>query len=412
MKKKLTALLLVLALAASMSTALLAGNSVTLRVEGIDGNLYLGHPDLGQGDTVLTVVEKALTGAGIPYEKTDSQYGAYISAISGQTTGAFGGYDGWSYYVDGQSPSVSMSAYELKGGEDVLVAYGDMGALLPILTASRDEAGLATLTVTADVTTYDENWNATVSRDPVPGVRLTVDGAEYITDDKGQAVLSAESSAKERVTVQLEKKAESGAPLVIRLAPYYLLDLTTGRQVWVGFTDVGLNDWYYPYVQELAWREAITGFENKTFKPNDPVTRAQVANMLYNLQGKPQPQGDAVFSDVAADSWYANAVRWAYEQGIVTGAGGKFSPDAAITRQDLAVMLVRYQTNVVKTELAQTAEAPAFADNDRIAPYAAEAVYKLQKAGIISGIDGSFQPTGTATRGQLCKMLAGLVVSD
>ena len=88
-----------------------------------------------------------------------------------------------------------------------------------------------------------------------------------------------------------------------------------------------------------------------------------------------------------------------------------FRPNDPVTRQDLAVMLDRWQ-QAQGVELDQTGEAPAFADNDQIAAYAAESVYRMQKAGVINGIDGSFQPKGTATRAQLCKMLAGLVVSD
>lgn len=75
-------------------------------------------------------------------------------------------------------------------------------------------------------------------------------------------------------------------------------------------------------------------------------------------------------------------------------------------------MLVRYQQKVVGAALPETAEAPAFADNDKIASYAAEAVYLLQKAGIVTGSEGRFNPTATASRGELCKMLSGLVVSE
>ena len=75
-------------------------------------------------------------------------------------------------------------------------------------------------------------------------------------------------------------------------------------------------------------------------------------------------------------------------------------------------MLMRYQENVVKTQLPETAEAPAFLDNEQIASYAAEAIYKLQKAGIVQGNEGKFNPLGNASRGELCKMLSGLVVSD
>lgn len=414
MKKKITALLLVLALAAAMCVTAAAGNSVTVRVEGVDGNVVCAAVDIGDQSTVLEVLEKALTAAGVEYVVKDSAYGGkYVSAIGEDAESSFGGYDGWMYYVDGVSPMYTVDAYVLKGGEEVLLAYADMSALLPILTVSRDSAGIVTVTVTADVTTYDENWNASVSRDPVAGVTLTVDGVEYVTDETGSAVLSADASAKAQVTVQAEKKAESGVPQVIRLAPGYTLDLTAQETpAQPVFSDVAEGLWYTPYVLDMAGRGAVTGFPDGTFRPTGAVTRAQVVNVLYQLSGGVPVNFAMPFSDVAEGLWYTEAVRWAASQKIVTGfEDGSFRPDANVTRQDLAVMLVRYQ-QAAGIELSQEGAAPAFRDNEQIAAYAAEAIYVLQKAGVVNGADGKFNPTATASRGELCKMLSGLVVSE
>ena len=414
MKKKITALLLVLALAAAMCVTAAAGNSVTVRVEGVDGNVVCAAVDIGDQSTVLEVLEKALTAAGVEYVVKDSAYGGkYVSAIGEDAESRFGGYDGWMYYVDGVSPMYTVDAYVLKGGEEVLLAYADMSALLPILTVSRDSAGIVTVTVTADVTTYDENWNASVSRDPVAGVTLTVDGVEYVTDETGSAVLSADASAKAQVTVQAEKKAESGVPQVIRLAPGYTLDLTVQETpAQPVFSDVAEGMWYTPYVLDMAGRGAVTGFPDGTFRPTGAVTRAQVVNVLYQLSGGVPVNFAMPFSDVAEGLWYTEAVRWAASQKIVTGfEDGSFRPDANVTRQDLAVMLVRYQ-QAAGIELSQEGAAPAFRDNEQIAAYAAEAIYVLQKAGVVNGADGKFNPTATASRGELCKMLSGLMVSE
>lgn len=414
MKKKITALLLVLALAAAMCVTAAAGNSVTVRVEGVDGNVVCAAVDIGDQSTVLEVLEKALTAAGVEYVVKDSAYGGkYVSAIGEDAESRFGGYDGWMYYVDGVSPMYTVDAYVLKGGEEVLLAYADMSALLPILTVSRDSAGIVTVTVTADVTTYDENWNASVSRDPVAGVTLTVDGVEYVTDETGSAVLSADASAKAQVTVQAEKKAESGVPQVIRLAPGYTLDLTVQETpAQPVFSDVAEGLWYTPYVLDMAGRGAVTGFPDGTFRPTGAVTRAQVVNVLYQLSGGVPVNFAMPFSDVAEGLWYTEAVRWAASQKIVTGfEDGSFRPDANVTRQDLAVMLVRYQ-QAAGIELSQEGAAPAFRDNEQIAAYAAEAIYVLQKAGVVNGADGKFNPTATASRGELCKMLSGLMVSE
>lgn len=421
--KKFVALLLV---ALMLSTAVFAedmmvispnpnAKTVSVRVEGVSTSLFDGTVAWTEGMTALSALEAALTGAGVEYVIKDSQYGGkYVSAVGADVEGAFGGYDGWMYYVDGQSPMFSIDAYALVGGEELLVAYADMSAVLPIISAERDAGGVVTVAVTADVTTYDEanNWAPVVTRQPMADVRLTVDGAEYVTDAGGKAVLSAESSAKEAVSVQVEKSAEGGAPLLVRLAADYTLDLAAVEAEKISFSDVAEGQWYTPYVLKMAEEGVVTGFEDGTFQPTGTVTRAQVAKVLYELSGGVPVNYLLTFSDVAEGEWYTEAVRWAASEKIVTGfEDGSFQPDANVTRQDLAVMLVRYQ-QAADIALSQDAEAPAFQDNDQIAAYAAEAVYVLQKAGVVNGTDGKFNPTATAGRGELCKMVSAFVITD
>ena len=388
-----------------------APKTVSLQVEGIEGNVYYGEVAWSEGATALSVLETALKEAKVEYVVKDSQYGGkFVDSIGQDTSAKYGGYDGWMYYVDGQSPMFSIDAYALQGGEQVLVAYGDMNLVLPIITAHKNYKGQVTVQVEADVTYYDESWNANIVREPMVGTKVTVDGVDYTTDDKGQVVLSAESAAKETVSLQVEKIAEGGAPLLARLAPDYTLDLTAAETV-LPFSDVAEGKWYTESVLQMSDLGAVTGFPDGTFQPDGIVTRAQVANVLFKLSGGIPVNYLMNFSDVNQEAWYAEGIRWATAEGVVTGADGKFNPNDPVTRQDLAVMLDRWQ-QAQGVELDQTGEAPAFADNDQIAAYAAESVYRRQKAGVINGIDGSFQPKGTATRAQLCKMLAGLVVSD
>ena len=403
--KKLIAFLLTVLMLSTMCTAfaediiLIAPNpnaapkTVSLQVEGIEGNVYYGEVAWTEGATALSVLETALKDAKVEYVVKDSQYGGkYISSIGKDVEATYGGYDGWMYYVDGQSPMYSIDASSVAAGQSLLVAYGDMNLVLPIITAHKNYKGQVTLKVEADVTYYDESWNASIVREPMTGTKVTVDGVDYTADDKGQVVLSAEDSAKAAVTLQVEKIAEGGAPLLARLAPDYMLDLAALETV-LPFSDVAEGKWYTESVLQMSDLGAV-------------------ANVLFKLSGGIPVNYLMTFSDVNQEAWYAEGIRWAAAEGVVTGADGKFNPNDPVTRQDLAVMLVRYQTKVLEKELPQTGEAPAFADNDQIAAYAAESVYLMQKAGIINGIDGSFQPKGTATRAQLCKMLAGFVVSD
>ena len=420
--KKIVAFLLTVLMLSTMCTAfaadiiLIAPNpmakTVTVQVEGLDGNVFWGKMPWKEGATALSVLEDALKEVQMEYVIKDSQYGGkYISSIGKDVEATYGGYDGWMYYVDGQSPMYSIDGCSVEAGQSLLVVYGDMNLVLPVVTAAKDRKGVVTLKVEADVTYYDANWNASIVREPMSAVKLTVDGTEYTTDDKGEVVLSAEDCAKDALILQVEKMAEGGAPLLARLAPNYQLVLE-GLQAAMPFSDVAEGKWYTESVLQMADLGAVSGFPDGTFQPDGVVTRAQVANVLFKFSGGVPVNYLMTFSDVKQEAWYAEGIRWAAAMGVVTGADGLFRPDEPVTRQDLAVMLVRYQTNVVKQELPKVADAPAFLDNDQIAPYAAEAVYLMQKAGIINGMEGNFQPKGTATRAQLCKMLAGLVVSD
>ena len=420
--KKIVALLLV---ALMLSTAVLAadpplliapnpnaGKTVTVRVESPEGNLFYGKVPVEEGNSVLDAAEKAFAQADIEYTVAVSPYGgSYITKAAGLQEGALGGYEGWLYYVDGVSPAVSMSLSTLQGGEEVVLIYTDFDVLVPILEAARDHKGLVTLTLTADVTTYDENWNATVTRQPVAGAVLTVEGEAYTTDAQGKAALTEALSAKDAVTVQVEKKNAVGLPGLIPFAPDYTVALA-GLEKTMPFADLEEGKWYTPYVLKMYDLGVVNGLPGGLFGPTDTVTRGQVAKMLFEMSGGISVNYLMTFTDVNQEAWYAEGVSWCAAMGIAQGADGKFSPDAPITRQDLAVMLMRYQEKVVKTDLPADAEAPAFLDNEQIASYAAEAIYKLQKAGIVQGSEGKFNPLGNASRGELCKMLSGLVVSD
>lgn len=116
------------------------------------------------------------------------------------------------------------------------------------------------------------------------------------------------------------------------------------------------------------------------------------------------------FSDVATTDWYFAAVQWAYKNGVAAGSDGKFDPNAPITRQDIATILVRYADKVASYILPKTNSAVSFTDSANISSYASAAVTAMQQAGIISGnSDGSFAPTANATRAEAAKMIALLL---
>ena len=378
---------------------------ITVHVIAPEGTLLHTTVPMTEGANALSVLQTALKAADMTCTVADSYYGgSYVTSLNGVAEGAYGGYEGWLYYVDGVSPLVNISDYALAGGELLQVIYADFDLLVPVVEATRDHKGVLTLTVTADVTTYDESWNITVTREPVAGAAVTVDGKTYTTDGQGK-ILPEEQGV---VTLQVEKQDEVGLPALLPFVPGYTLDLSAAPVV-LPYSDLPADAWYTAPVLQMHDMGVVNGFPGGTFLPEGDVTRAQAAAMLWRLQEQPVVNYLMQFADVDQEAWYAEAVRWCAAMGIVEGADGKFRPDEAVTRQDLAVMLVRYQQKVVKTELPADSAAPAFADNADIADYAAEAVYLLQKAGIVEGTEGKFLPTATASRAALCKMLAGLV---
>ncbi|WP_130862236.1 S-layer homology domain-containing protein [Bacilliculturomica massiliensis] len=182
------------------------------------------------------------------------------------------------------------------------------------------------------------------------------------------------------------------------------------------FADVKADDWFRTAVYDLYNKNILSGKTKTTFAPQDNVTRAEFATILAKAAGA-DLTGEAkqVFGDVAADAWYAGAAAWANEAGVASGTGnGNFSPEANITRQDMAVMLTKYISSVAKKELEVKNEAVTFTDSASIAEYAEEAVKTMQTGGIISGVkaaDGSysFKPTANATRAEAASMVSGLL---
>ena len=175
------------------------------------------------------------------------------------------------------------------------------------------------------------------------------------------------------------------------------------------FTDVAESRWSYPYIKELYDAGVVSGTSAATFSPAANVTRAQFVTMLAGLAKADVSKYPATsFRDVPESAWYAPYVNWALANGIVSGTSATtFSPDAKITRQDMAVMLYQY-TQRYDVALQQQTVTP-FTDESGISAYALPAVQALHRAGVISGMpDGSFQPLGTATREQACVVLCAL----
>lgn len=145
----------------------------------------------------------------------------------------------------------------------------------------------------------------------------------------------------------------------------------------------------------------MNGYSDGSFGPNDHLTRAQLAQILYNKENRPAVGAAGRFSDVSRGAWYAKAVNWAADQGIVTGySGGRFGPEDNITREQLAVMLWRYAG-----EPAPSGSALPFPDANQVSGYAREALRWATENHIVNGSGGRLLPKGLSTRAEVAQML-------
>ena len=172
------------------------------------------------------------------------------------------------------------------------------------------------------------------------------------------------------------------------------------------FSDVSEGDWYYEAVRFVHERDLMNGYSDGRFGPNDPLSRAQLAQILFNKEGRPVVNYLLDFSDEAGEAWYTEAIRWATSQGIVGGYGnGKFGPNDPITREQLAVMLWRYSGSP-----AATNKELHFNDESEISGFALEALRWAVESGILNGYgDGRLGPQGQATRAQVAQMLKNFI---
>ena len=171
------------------------------------------------------------------------------------------------------------------------------------------------------------------------------------------------------------------------------------------FTDLTAGSWYYDGVRCALENGLMTGTSARTFAPDRPVTRAMLVTILWRLAGEPYGRVSP-FEDVLPGSWYAQAVSWAYDKGIVTGVTAtSFQPGAPVTREQLCAILCRYAALTGKNTAA-SASLDAFTDRAQVSAYAEASVRWALQAGLLTGVgDGRLAPRSGATRAQLAVLL-------
>lgn len=169
-----------------------------------------------------------------------------------------------------------------------------------------------------------------------------------------------------------------------------------------GFRDVQADAWYADAVQYVVSEGLMNGTDAAAFSPDTSMSRAMLVTVLYRLSGEPAVSQDSGFADVAADAYYADAVSWATEQGIVTGTSQTaFSPDESVTREQMAALLYRYAG-----EPSAAGDLSAYAYADSVSAYASDAMAWCVENGVLNGTDGSrLEPAASATRAEVAAVL-------
>ena len=214
-----------------------------------------------------------------------------------------------------------------------------------------------------------------------------------VTDKSGKEIKVTEKSGgkytftmpSSQVTVEAEFVPEDGA---------------------LPFGDVAESSWYYDAVRYAYDNGLINGVSDTAFAPASKLTRGMLVTLLYRMEKEPAAKGGNVFSDVEADSWYADAVAWSAANGLVEGyEDGAFRPDNAITREQMALILYRYAA-LKGYDTDAKGDMSVFADGEQVSPWAAEAMTWAVGEQLLSGKgNGVLDPTGTATRAEVAQIL-------
>ena len=361
---------------------------------------------------------------------------------------------------DANVSSVTVAGVEATAGENntytVTLPYGtdvtagsfvivtsDAGATVGALT---NEGNVWTFTVTAEDRVTSKTYTVTVSFTEAP--KSNDAGVSSITVAGFKAVAGANNSYT--VTVPYGTVVKTGSFVIVTRHPRATVSaLTNTRNIWsftvtaedgvttavytvtvntaalpepitpgvdnkkpaskpevkLPFTDVSTSDWFYDDVAFVYKNGLFSGTDSRSFSPNASMTRAMLVTVLYRLEGEPTVTGRSSFTDVRSGAYYEKAVIWAAANGIVTGTDStSFSPDAKVTREQLAAILYRY-AQYRKLDTDASAKLNSFTDADSVSAYASEALGWAVSEGLINGASGKLMPKGDATRAQVAAIL-------
>ena len=293
----------------------------------------------------------------------------------------------------------------------VVTAVAPGTATITVTTQAGNHTAACTVTVRPDIPPANPNYRITV--EATQGGTVTADptaakAGTTVTltpvPDRGYQVGTVAVTDRFGDPVAVTEQADGTYTFVM---PNGQVTVTvTFAEAPLPFPDVTEGDWFYDAVRYAYETGLMDGVGDNLFAPNSQTTRAQLVTILYRLEGEPEVSGTSGFTDVEADTWYTDAVVWAAENGIVNGVSEtEFAPGKDITREQLATILFRY-AEAKGYDVSARADLSAYPDADQIQSYAAESVAWAVAEGLIQGFeDNTLRPAGNASRAQIATIL-------
>lgn len=373
---------------------------------------------LQENATVYDLFTEAMSDAGLRYIGAESNYVSTIyapSCLGGYALSEFtnGKKSGWMYTVNGKHPNQGLKNWTLNDGDVVIWHYvNDYSCEVADWFNDSQYPSLGD-------GSYYNSWLRAADISP----------EQYVNELLGKILKVGKNGTVEpKLTFQhigksvtFTFKPDTGYKVkdvkvngksVGAVKTYTIDKLTVSTRIEVvftdgklPFTDVHETDWFYNDVLFVYEEGLFAGTSDTTFSPNAAMTRAMLVTVLYRLEGEPAVSGRSGFSDVTFNSYYEDAVTWAADNGIVNGTSiTTFSPNANVTREQMAAILYRY-AQYKKYNTAASSSLNGFTDQASVSGYATASLEWAVAEKLVNGSAGKLMPTGNATRAQVAAIL-------
>ena len=371
-----------------------------------------------------------------PYAFIEFSMGDGVESVPSMTVGDvdFGDADCPNVWVDDDTVGSIKKALELEGAEDSEVigaikeritnkSYSDLGISIELATGNPVVGEIGGVPVAPPVVTKP-SYDVAVDQPANGAVELSAKTAKEgqkvtvtVTPDAGFELVSLVVADEDGDALELTENADGTYSFEMPAG-----DVTVhasfacdGGELCPshGFADVDQEQWYHAAIDWAVDNDVLQGVGDGLMLPDGDITRAQMAQVLWNVEGQPAAAEGEGFSDVSEGDWFAGAVAWASQEGIFVGYDGAFDPDAELTREQAATVLMRWAESNGE-DVSGRADLSGFPDADGISEWAVESVRWAVDAGVLEGVanpDGTttVSAQGTATRAQTAALMMRLL---